>query len=142
MAGGGRPGSPHQFFPQDSKPSVPKVLAKYGGLQLQTASDRSSGRGFSHVEPAAKQLAARCFSAGETIHSNKTSLLTPLTRQLPCLLYRPPRTVNTCHKTAPTERIMSSCPTAQRNSASSKRRLSKIESKTHFSVFTREFPDS
>lgn len=138
VAGGGRPGSPYQLVPQDSKPSVPKVLADRGGLRLQTADDRALSRSFDRVEPAAKQPATRCFSEGVTLRNSETSLLTPQTQQLSCPIHRQPRTVSTCHKTPRTEQLLASCRTAQRNSAVSKTRFSKKNrKKTFFGLYSR-----
>jgi len=125
---------PQQFVPLDSKPLVPKVLANCGRLQLQTACDRSSGRGFSHVEPAAKQPAARCFSAGETLRNSETSLLTPQTRQFACPIHRPPRTISNCHKTGTDRKanlVVSDRADKQRVF---EKEICEKESKTHFPV--------
>jgi len=100
MAGGGRPKSPYQSVPQDSKPSVAKALANRGGLRLQTADDQSLSRSCGHVEPAAKQPAARCFSEGETLRNSETSLLTPQTQQLPCPIHCQYLSQNSTDRTA------------------------------------------
>lgn len=57
--GGGLPGFPNQFLPQDSRPPVPNVLVNRDGKQLETGDDRSFSRGLNHAVPAAKQPAGR-----------------------------------------------------------------------------------
>jgi hypothetical protein len=57
--GGGLPGFPSHFLPQESRPPVPKVLVNRDGKQLETGDDRSSSRGLNHAFPAAKQPTGR-----------------------------------------------------------------------------------